>query len=248
MYLTGHQLGLLSRVMATLAEPHGEREIRRRVGQLMLDLLGAQHYASYVWDEARQCFDAGVRINMDAKNLETYESYFQYHDPITPQLQRCRAAVRVTDVMPQRELTGTEFFGDFLTRDGLYWGVNLYAWSGDHNIGDMRIWRDRRRDDFARDDLELLDLVKPAFVAALRRSRDAGPQARLASRAEAGATAALLSPRELDVARLVAGGLPDKVIARQLGISITTVRSHIDHAFRKLDVDNRVALVRRLQL
>ncbi len=26
------------------------------------------------------------------------------------------------------ELKKTEFFNDFLNKDGLYWGVNLYAW------------------------------------------------------------------------------------------------------------------------
>ena len=48
MYLTGRQADLLGRVMTTLAEPHAEAEIRSEVGALMLDLLGAQYYASYV--------------------------------------------------------------------------------------------------------------------------------------------------------------------------------------------------------
>ena len=42
MFLTGRQTDLLARVMTTLAEPHEEREIRERVGSLMLDLLQAQ--------------------------------------------------------------------------------------------------------------------------------------------------------------------------------------------------------------
>jgi acyl carrier protein len=54
----------------------------------------------------------------------------------------------------------TEFFNDFLYRDGLYWGVNLYAWDGDRNIGDMRIWRSRRRERFGADTLDLLELTK----------------------------------------------------------------------------------------
>ena len=100
----------------------------------MLDLLGAQHYASYVWDPLEQRFDGGTHINMDPANLDRYVSYYQHHDPITPSLQKHRQAVRVTDVMPQSQLRRTEFFNDFLARDGLYWGVNLYAWSGERNI------------------------------------------------------------------------------------------------------------------
>lgn len=163
-------------------------------------------------------------------------------------LQQYRKAVRVTDVMPQSELKRTEFFNDFLARDGLYWGANLYAWSGDRNIGDMRIWRDKRRENFTRDDLDLLDLVRPALIAALHRSRsDAGTSAVVASACSLGPEA-LLTAREREIAHLAARGLSDKDIARRLGISITTVRTHIDHAFRKLNVNNRMTLVHKLNL
>jgi len=242
MHLSAQQAVVLGRVMATLAEPFGEAEIRARVGALMLELLGAQHYASYVWDADRRCFDVGVHLNMDAANLLQYERYYQYHDPITLTLQQHRRAVRVTDVLAQERLTRTEFFNDFLARDGLHWGVNLYAWSGDRNIGDMRIWRDRRRANFDDNDLAVLDLVRPAFVAALRRSRgEPVPPAPAEPPA-----ASPLSKRENEVASLAACGLHDKEIARRLGISITTVRTHLDHAFRKLGVTNRMLLVQRL--
>jgi DNA-binding CsgD family transcriptional regulator len=240
MHLSARQAEVLGRVMAALAEPFDEAEMRRLVGALMLDLLGAQHYASYVWDEEHRRFDAGVHLNMDASNLLRYERYYQYHDPITLKLQQHRRAVRVTDVLAQERLTRTEFFNDFLARDGLHWGVNLYAWSGDRNIGDMRIWRDRRHENFDANDLALLDLIRPAFVAALRRSR------RAAAPSPAPTATTRLSEREREVADLAACGLHDKEIARRLGISITTVRTHIDHAFRKLGVTNRVLLVQRL--
>lgn len=241
MFLDGRQTELLGRVMTTLAEPHEERDIRVQVGSLMLDLLQAQFYASYVWDSEQRRFDSGVHLHMDSANLARYDSYYQFHDPITLTLQQHRSAVRVTDVMPQCELMRTEFFNDFLARDGLHWGVNLYAWSGERNIGDMRIWRDRRHGDFSRQDLEVLDLVRPALVAALQRSRSAATALPAAPKLEA-----CLSPREREVARLAATGLGDKEIARCLGISPTTVRTHIDNAYRKLGVNNRVALVRCL--
>lgn len=250
MYLTGYRLNLLGRVMATLAEPHHELEVRTRVGELMLDLLGAQHYASFVWNASAQSFGGGVRINMDEDNLGRYERHFQFHDPITPQLQQHRRAVCVTSVMPQNELMRTEFFNDFLARDGLHWGVNLYAWTEEGNIGDLRIWRDKRRENFSRDDLDLLNLIQPALTAALRRCRSTQSSAAViaADDADILRPQALLSSREQDVARLLAMGLADKDIAQRLGISTTTVRTHIDHAFRKFSVNNRVALIRALDL
>ena len=228
MYLAPRQIELLGRVMALLAEPHEEREIRTRVGTLMLDLLGAQYYASYVWDGARQRFDAGVHLNMDSVNLLQYDRYYQFHDPITHTLQQHRQAVRVTDVMPQSQLVRTEFYNDFLGRDGLYWGVNLYAWSVNDNIGDMRIWRDRRRENFSDDDLQLLDLVRPAFVAALRRCRGDAGQPQLSDVIGGLRLTAPLSEREREVVELAACGLHDKEIARRLGISL----DHGAHAHR----------------
>lgn len=124
-----------------------------------------------------------------------------------------------------------------------------YAWHGADNIGDMRIWRDRRHADFSDDDRDLLDLVRPAFVAALRRSHGASASVDVppAVPGPGPVAAALLSARERQVAGLAAQGEPDKAIAQRLGISITTVRTHLDHAFRKLDVPNRAALAHRLR-
>lgn len=53
----------------------------------------------------------------------------------------------------------------------------------------------------------------------------------------------LLSPRELEVLRLLAGGLPNKSIAKQLFISVGTVKSHLYKVFRKLQVGNRTSAV-----
>ena len=246
MHVSARQAEIIGRVMATLAEPFGEADIRTKVGALMLDLLGAQHYASYVWNDARSCFDRGVHLNMDDANLLRYERYYQFHDPITLKLRQHRRPVRVTEVLAQERLVRTEFFNDFLARDGLHWGVNLYAWDADCNIGDMRIWRDRKRRDFDEDDLAMLDLVRPAFVAALRRCR--GGEAALGEHPASPihSQATTLSAREREVCELAACGLPDKEIARRLGISITTIRTHLDHAFRKLGVTNRVMLAHRL--
>lgn len=49
-----------------------------------------------------------------------------------------------------------------------------------------------------------------------------------------------LSPRELDVLRSIARGASNKEIAREYGIAETTVKIHVQHLLRKLNVDSRV--------
>jgi len=51
-----------------------------------------------------------------------------------------------------------------------------------------------------------------------------------------------LSPRERDVARLVARGVTNAEIARSLGLSASTVKHYVESAMRKAGVTNRVSL------
>jgi DNA-binding NarL/FixJ family response regulator len=58
-----------------------------------------------------------------------------------------------------------------------------------------------------------------------------------------GAAAPGLTGRQMDVLRLLARGLPNKAIARELGVSEGTVKVHLLAVFRVLDVRNRTAAV-----
>jgi predicted ATPase/DNA-binding CsgD family transcriptional regulator len=82
-----------------------------------------------------------------------------------------------------------------------------------------------------------LDLTQ--VVAALgRKDAAAGPR-RVA--ALPGETATALTPRELDVLKLVAQGLSNLDIARQLVLSEHTVHRHLANILRKLDLPSRAA-------
>lgn len=49
----------------------------------------------------------------------------------------------------------------------------------------------------------------------------------------------VLSRRELEVLSLIARGLRNEEVAKKLFISVPTVKAHLDHIFRKLNVNNR---------
>jgi DNA-binding CsgD family transcriptional regulator len=237
MFLTSTERKALQDCFALLAEDHNEHDIRKQIGQVMLDLFQADHFASYVWDSSKSVFDRGLAINMDPANLRKYEAWYQYRDPITFLLQSRRHATLVSEVLPRAELLRSEFFNDFLARDGLHWGINLHAFDGNEALGDLRIWRGRHRREFDERDRLLLDLIAPAFMAALRRSRDARPVA-------AGPDLSCLSPREQEVAACVARGLTNKEIARELSIALPSVNTYLKRVFEKTGVRRRAALAK----
>jgi LuxR family maltose regulon positive regulatory protein len=60
-------------------------------------------------------------------------------------------------------------------------------------------------------------------------------------------TAGALSRRESDILKLIADGLSNKEIARDLAIAPETVKSHVKHIFTKLNVERRAQAVSRAQ-
>lgn len=68
----------------------------------------------------------------------------------------------------------------------------------------------------------------------------------LALRLERPSPVSLLSPREQEIARMVASGYPNKTIASILEISSWTVASHLRRIFIKLEVPSRAAMAARL--
>jgi DNA-binding NarL/FixJ family response regulator len=54
-----------------------------------------------------------------------------------------------------------------------------------------------------------------------------------------------LTPRQTDLLRLVAAGHTNTQIARRLGISEATVRTHLENIYGRLQVSSRTAAVTR---
>lgn len=78
------------------------------------------------------------------------------------------------------------------------------------------------------------------LVAAYRGAAKEAPAPPAAASPGVSASIASLSPRELDILRGIVRGASNKEIAREHGIAETTVKIHVQHVLRKLDVSSRV--------
>src|SRR5262249_12776527 len=90
-------------------------------------------------------------------------------------------------------------------------------------------------------DYILKDAPPAKLVAAIRTAAAARTSAvgRLARRPKATTPVDTLSQREIDVLRLVAGGLSNAEIGRELFIAEATVKTHLLRTFAKLGVSDR---------
>ncbi len=86
--------------------------------------------------------------------------------------------------------------------------------------------------------------IESAIRAAARGEAPLAPKAAMALVKQDERMAAGLSPRELDTLRLVASGLPNKQIARKLGITEATVKAHLTSIFRSIGAENRTQAAR----
>lgn len=251
MHLSTTQTKALADLMKLVADATEGDELRKRMALPLLDLLRADTYVSMVWNGGRQRFERVTALNMSEENLRSWDSYFRFIDPLTfPMMQRRKPTV-ATQVMCQSDLSRTEFFNDFLQRDRMYWGVNMYFYEREQCVGDVRIWRNRERGNFDASEIDIMKMVEPAITAALARlgwkeSAPAHEQCECVE--EILQREGRLSKREAQVAWLVSCGCPDKEIQSRLGLEYPTVRFHLGNAFKKLRAANRAALVGRVRL
>ena len=87
---------------------------------------------------------------------------------------------------------------------------------------------------------EQLDAALRAVFTGLLVRSPATPQARGFAPAE---DMPLLTPREREILALISEGLSNKAMARRLGISVHTVKFHLEALFTKLDATSRAEAV-----
>lgn len=229
--LTSDELTLFADVVARLRVHDGASDIRAAIIDDVVRLVRADFAASFVWNRQSRRFDHGVLHNISPELIRTYEAYHQFHDPHTFLLRARRSATLVEEVNPYPELRRTEFYNDFLRKGGLHHGVNIFLFDGDDDLGDFRLWRASRSPDFGPRETALLNVLAPHLRRALMAQGQRG----------AGLTA-----REREVVFLVARGCRDRDICGILGISFSTVRTHINNAMEKTGCANRAELATSL--
>jgi DNA-binding CsgD family transcriptional regulator len=96
----------------------------------------------------------------------------------------------------------------------------------------VQFWREEGPD-FSERDVLLLSLLRPHLMSMFDRQRAVRTGV------------PVLTSRQWEILRLVAGGCTNRQIARALAVSDATVRKHLENIYARLDVNSRIEAVAR---
>jgi DNA-binding NarL/FixJ family response regulator len=167
-----------------------------------------------------------MKLIAEASNGQEAVELFRSHRPdVTlmdlqmPDMDGAEAIARIHDEFPEaRIVVLTTYSGDAQVLRALKAGARAYILKG-------HVHR------------ELLETIRAVHVGQKRISPD------IAAELAQYAAEDSLSPRELDVLRLIAAGNSNKLIADQLSIGEATVKSHVTNILSKLGANDRAHAV-----
>jgi DNA-binding CsgD family transcriptional regulator len=185
-----------------------------------------------------------VLRNVSAETARAYTRHFQTLDPLRPALFR-HTATRVAcldELHTASELLASDYYRNFMAPLGHRHVADMFFRRDDDIVAVLSLLRTAAEGPFSERELDLLRTLQPFLEFTLnsvylpRRYRE---RAALGQRYE-------LTERELDVVELILAGASNKVIAAELNLSVSTVKTHLQHVFAKLDVRSRTALSARV--
>lgn len=173
--------------------------------------------------------------NLSATLVDQYLSQMQIYDPLSIQNQQDHSHQMV--VLSQQHIP--EPYADFIERHQV--GDNIELYFNEQNTPIRGISLIRKTGPFLLQELEGLKSFYQLADFCIQQNFQ---------------TKAVLSPRllqsfqltkkQFEVVSLISQGKDNQQIAQQLFISLSTVKTHIQHIFQKLEVQNRAQLLSKI--
>ena len=181
---------------------------------------------------------------LDAAVERDYAENYRDHDPLNPALfaHTDDRVVCIDEQLPEEELLASFYYREFMRPLQHRHVADMFFRNGKDIIGVLTMLREAGLGPFSQPELTLLRQLQPFLEYTLNtvylpkryRERDNIQQS------------FKLTDRELDVLELIVAGASNKIIARELVLSLATVKTHIQHIFHKVEVPSRTALSARV--
>lgn len=172
-----------------------------------------------------------------------YLSHYREFDPLRPRhcLETGRPVVPLRLGLTRQSDASNRSYQGFLQRHDIVDVAEILARADGRPVAGLSLLRGAGLGSFSSRELNALDALQGLMQIAVRGLPGDGKATVPASRP-------LLTAREQQIAARLRDGVSNKQLARELGIGLPTVKTHLIHLYRKLGVDNRTQLVATLYL
>jgi DNA-binding CsgD family transcriptional regulator len=178
--------------------------------------------------------------NLDLAVERDYSQKYRELDPLNPALfaQTEERVVCIDEQLSEAELLDSAYYREFMQPLKHRHVADMFLRRDQDIVAVLTMLREAALGPFTDTELSLAGQLQPFIQYSLNtvylpkryRERDSVQKTYQ------------LTDRELDVLELIVAGASNKVIARQLALSLATVKTHIQHIFRKAQVVSRTEL------
>ncbi|WP_138419556.1 LuxR C-terminal-related transcriptional regulator [Aquibacillus sediminis] len=194
-----------------------------------------------------------VELNMENQAASDYLNNFYELDYFVPNkvIQKIsnQRVLTVEDLISRKEYENSAFYNEFMRRYGYHHYISMYIYNGSELIGAIDFVRSKNEKDFTNEEIMCLEIISRHLAEKLSESQklDSNDHDDHLTPLEPFTISPLkqsfkLTNKEAEVLQLVLQGCTNNDIAKNLFISINTVKKHLQSIYRKLEVTNRTSL------
>jgi DNA-binding CsgD family transcriptional regulator len=193
------------------------------------------------WAQLEQ--EVGSDEQIDGMAQEYARSFWEV-DPMHPSRFENQDVVVVSNSMIMDDIAWCEtvIYREFYRPNGYFHNCDMFLKQHGRIVAVLSLVRKRADDPFTAGEVELLARLQPFIEYALGKSY---VSERVHNRASLSAEYALTA-REMDVVEIALTGASNKIISKHLGISLPTLRTHLQNIFTKVGVRSNAELISRL--
>ncbi|EGL6493882.1 helix-turn-helix transcriptional regulator [Salmonella enterica] len=177
--------------------------------------------------------EAYVLHNISNSTHQQYLEHFQPLDPLSPS-RFGQQVITVATMTPGICARHRHYYHEFMLPNHVCDMIEIFIRRGHRIIAGISLMRDIP---FSSEERLRAQAVQPLLGLAIHNSLQ-----------EDNNLASILTAKEREIVGMVCEGASNKLIARQLNISLSTVKTHLRNIFAKTEVINRTELVSRTRM
>lgn len=185
-----------------------------------------------------------VLYNLDFETDREYQTRYCQHDPLHPDhfKENRETVVCLDSLLSEDELFKSIYFREFMQPHNMRYVTEMFLRRAGTIVAIISMMRDQTMSSFNDAELVLLKNLHPLLEFSLNNIYK--PQ-RLNERSILFNTFQLTA-RELDVIEHIIAGHSNKTIADKMYVSLSTIKTHLQHIFDKLSVNSRTKLLAKI--